>query len=408
MIDGVEVAIENPGGSIRHYGNAPHEQVTMLHPYGFFVGVPGMDGDELDVFVGPFNATERPVVTVRIKKKPDFTVDDEDKVFIGFEDVAHVQRVFAEHFDAPQFWTTGVLTVESWNEFKLRAIRPHVAKRIPTVPHLPAAQRRMLAGHLRNQGHVRIAEAQLKHTIHRFLRSEVHHVADQIAHHAHLAKAEQPTDKDVQDILDALDLDGWAVLVDPTAKVLSAVASAGAQSGLMEVKAYTAPNFERANTKAIDWAQDRAAELVGMRWDGDELVPNPNPEWAITDSTREMIRDDVRDAIAEGWSRKELADKLSESYAFSEERADMISRTEISRTLVMGNLEGWRNSGVVAGKRWIVGNDHDHDDECDDNALDDIIDIDADFSSGDDAPPAHPNCSCDILPVLADEMDEAE
>jgi hypothetical protein len=28
----------------------------------------------------------------------------------------------------------------------------------------------------------------------------------------------------------------------------------------------------------------------------------------------------------------------------------------------------WRESGVVRGKVWLLSNDHDFDDECDDNA----------------------------------------
>jgi hypothetical protein len=41
---------------------------------------------------------------------------------------------------------------------------------------------------------------------------------------------------------------------------------------------------------------------VGKKWDGEELIDNPDARWAITESTREMLRGDVATAIEQGLS----------------------------------------------------------------------------------------------------------
>src|SRR5262249_14242493 len=118
------------------------------------------------------------------------------------------------------------------------------------------------------------------------------------------------------------------------------------------------------------------------------------------------LRKLVVDAITEGMSPDELSSAIEDSGAFSEDRADMIARTELAKANVAGNLQGWRDSGEVTGKSWILGSEHGVDDEWDDNADEGVIKLDEDFGSGDDGPPAHPNCVCDVVAELSDEGEE--
>ena len=80
----------------------------------------------------------------------------------------------------------------------------------------------------------------------------------------------------------------------------------------------------------------------------------------------------------------------------------MVARTETAYADVQGNLEGYRASGVVAKKEWLVSQDEVCP-ECE--ALDGkVVDLDEPFpGQGGDGPPLHPNCRCDVLPVLQDE-----
>jgi len=83
----------------------------------------------------------------------------------------------------------------------------------------------------------------------------------------------------------------------------------------------------------------------------------------------------------------------------------MIARTETIRADCQGNLAAYKNSGLVSGKKWILGSEHTGDDECNDNAAEGEIPLDQDFSSGDEAPPAHPNCVCDFVPAGIEGVD---
>jgi hypothetical protein len=135
------------------------------------------------------------------------------------------------------------------------------------------------------------------------------------------------------------------------------------------------------------------------------VIDSPNPEFAITEATRTLLRGTISTALEEGWSREQLREVLTGSYAFSAQRALTIARTELSRALIAGNMAAWQASGAVAGKQWILGSLHDLDDECDGNAADGVVGFGDSFSSGDSAPPAHPRCVCDVIPILTEEED---
>jgi SPP1 gp7 family putative phage head morphogenesis protein len=163
---------------------------------------------------------------------------------------------------------------------------------------------------------------------------------------------------------------------------LREVAKDGAGHGLAQVGAGGHETLMQAHQRAVDWAEDRAAELVGD----------------IEETTREGVRDLVARALAEGWTNDELAQALLDSGVFAASRAERIARTEVAMADVQGSLIGWQESGVVAGKEWKTGGGPC--DECEE--LDgEVVSLDDDFPDGD--PPLHPNCRCDVLPVLAED-----
>jgi hypothetical protein len=212
-------------------------------------------------------------------------------------------------------------------------------------------------------------------------------------------------------ILAEVDISGWTVLIDPMESLLDKIHQDGSAEALLQIGVEDQKHLTSLlNERSLTYAEDRSAELVGMTNAGTkespEWVPNENANWAITDSTREMIRGDVATAIDEGWSPQHLANQLAENNpAFSDYRAEMIARTEIRKADVEGNMVAYVASGIVQGKEWIIGSEHDDDDECTENAEAGVIPLDESFPSGDDAAPAHPNCICDVLPVLIEEHD---
>lgn len=153
--------------------------------------------------------------------------------------------------------------------------------------------------------------------------------------------------------------------------------------------------------KAIQYAEERGAALVGMKSNGvGGWIPNPNPEFSITDTTRDMLREEVVQALSQGLSPQKFADRLADVYALSEDRAMKIARTEMAWADVEGNLELYREAKVEK-KKWIA--EAGACEDCLANEAMGVIDMDETFADGSDGPPAHPNCKCDVIPVLEEE-----
>lgn len=255
---------------------------------------------------------------------------------------------------------------------------------------------------LRNQALLDSTEKTLTTSLHKLLLKKRTSIIAQVT------KAYNKITKsdDGDDILGSIDLEGWDDFTSVLDKSLKKVAVDSGQTATLHF------GFEDAvpditslvNEDAVEFAKQRSAEIVGKKWVDGELVDNPDAKWVISDSTREMLRADVETALTEGWSSQDLADSLEDSLAFSEERAIMIARTELARAHVEGQMFVYNNAGVTK-KQWILGSESC--DDCQENANAGVIDFDEAFPSGDDAPPAHPNCTCDVVPII-DPVDSTD
>ena len=248
--------------------------------------------------------------------------------------------------------------------------------------------------------------------LHKFLKAEAVRVAKWLSseiHHEKLRKAELPHIKvsvaDVERILKQLDLSGWVALIGVIEPELLSAFKENAKAGFQVIGFDPSEEIVNlVNEQASTWAAERAAGLVGMRRNPDgTLVENPNAAYAITETTRDELRGLTADAIDEGWSVDTFTSELLDSFAFSEERATTIARTELAFAHVEGNLTAWDESGVVEQKQSILCSEHDLDDTCNDNADEGPIPLDAEFQSGHQGPPYHPNCVCDVVPVLSEQ-----
>lgn len=193
----------------------------------------------------------------------------------------------------------------------------------------------------------------------------------------------------------------WGELAGEVQPALEATAKQAAANTVTTVAPDLAPeDVAAAESDAVQYAVNRAAEMVGKRRVNGELIDNPNAEWAITETTRERVGALVEQAVRAGWSPARLQQAIQDDIAFSPYRARMIARTEIARANLEGTLAAWRASGVVAGKRSVLSPLHDQDDECDENAAAGVIPLDGRFPDGTSGPPFHPNCKCTIEAVL--------
>lgn len=195
----------------------------------------------------------------------------------------------------------------------------------------------------------------------------------------------------VRDILAALrsdwiadDLDGYLT----PAMVLAY--RRGMANGLEYVGIDAGPGMvKQMDAAARDFAEAHGGELIT------DLAGTTED-----DVTALLVR-----AVEEGMSKDQLAEAIDDMGAFGEARANTIARTELAYAHVQGNVQGWRESGEVVGKRAILGDIHDVPDICDECADAGVVGFDDDFVEGYDFAPFHPNCVCDVVPVLRESGD---
>ena len=202
-----------------------------------------------------------------------------------------------------------------------------------------------------------------------------------------------------EQLAQALRLAGFEVLAEALADIFTDLVKDAGKQALTQLDLNDAKLLDLVNERAVEWAREHAAELVGKKWVGGKLVDNPNAAYRIDQVTRDGVQSLVTQAIDGGWSNDRLAAALKDSYAFSASRAELIAVTETAFADVAGNMLAYEESGVVVGKRWIVGSAEKLCEVCAENAAQGVIPFEKAFASGRLAPPAHPRCRCDVLPV---------
>lgn len=210
---------------------------------------------------------------------------------------------------------------------------------------------------------------------------------------------------DADDIIAMLDMSALDELVTATPPELKKILQETGQHVMAQLGTeHRRDLVNQVNQRAVEDARARAAEMIGKKWVDGELVDNPNAEWRIDTGTREEIRSIIADGLEENIGTDAIADLIEEAGAFSPERAQLIAETEIARASSQGShnaMEEAVDAGVKVKKSWFV--DEDPCPICQGNAADGPIELDESFSSGDDMPPAHPNCECALQPVVIDE-----
>jgi hypothetical protein len=215
------------------------------------------------------------------------------------------------------------------------------------------------------------------------------------------------------EIFHSIEIDFLSLPVEAT-DALADGGLAGVSKGLLELHYNNAKMIARINQIAYDWASDRGAELVGMKYDADGLlIENPNARWVISDTTRKQLRVIVRDAFSQETHMSDLVSRIEAAGSFQDWRADMIARTEVAYAQAHGNMAVWKHTGVVESCQWLLSDDHDDTIGCDCEDNDgEIVKVGETFPSGDETSPAHPRCMCVVVAVdiqgESDSGDEEE
>lgn len=98
-IDGFDVTIENPKGSVRSGKDADGNEwsVTMNNDYGYIRGTEGVDGDHIDVFLSENPKTGDVFVIDQVNADGSF---DEHKVMYGFKSALAAKRAYLANYSA--------------------------------------------------------------------------------------------------------------------------------------------------------------------------------------------------------------------------------------------------------------------------------------------------------------------
>ncbi len=202
-------------------------------------------------------------------------------------------------------------------------------------------------------------------------------------YHGPLGKA-AGDDIDPAEIAAGLDLGDLQVLA--TDDTLPTVASDSAREAIARI-GVTAPAdlTNQINQGAVAAARDRAGDLVSE----------------ITDTTREMIRKAIADGFAANLTRDQIVDNVANAGAFDEDRAELISNTEIARANSEGALTAYKGAatlGISIKKKWLIGLEACP--VCLANAAQGPIPLSEPFLSGAQTPPQHPRCRCSLAPTI--------
>ena len=127
-INGFDVTIEQPAGSVRSGKDANGKEwsVTMNNTYGYIRGTKGVDGDHIDVFLGPDMNSDMVYVVDQVNTDGSF---DEHKVMIGFSSLEDARSAYLSNYE--DGWQglgniTGVALDEfkKWIDFSKRKTKP--------------------------------------------------------------------------------------------------------------------------------------------------------------------------------------------------------------------------------------------------------------------------------------------
>lgn len=115
-INGFDITIEQPSGSVRSGKDANGKEwsVTMNNTYGYIRGTESVDGDHIDVFLGPDMNSDMVYVVDQVNTDGSF---DEHKVMMGFPSLEDARSAYLSNYE--DGWQgLGNITGVALDEFK--------------------------------------------------------------------------------------------------------------------------------------------------------------------------------------------------------------------------------------------------------------------------------------------------
>lgn len=124
---------------------------------------------------------------------------------------------------------------------------------------------------------------------------------------------------------------------------------------------------------------------------------------SMLDTDRDHLINLITNGLQEGKTNVEIRNAIEADFSeYSTNQAKRITTTEVARVSQQAAIDAYQESGVVEELQWIT---YGADDECADydgetRSIDDsgFYSSDNEFQDGD--PPLHPNCKCQLIPIV--------
>ena len=158
-VQGMDVAIENPKGSVRSgvdEGGQKWSQKMSAH-YGYIKRTQGADGDQVDIFLGPDAETADTFYVINQNNKDGSF--DETKTMIGWSSLEEAEKAYLANYE--DGWTGLRNTVEvSADEFKAWVTAGDAKKAYPNSRKARAKIRSRISTVAADEGAVRKSKEQ--------------------------------------------------------------------------------------------------------------------------------------------------------------------------------------------------------------------------------------------------------
>lgn len=208
-------------------------------------------------------------------------------------------------------------------------------------------------------------------------------------------------EKPLQDVLDHVYAMGWVIGEDASTYAYASARMKLDKAAPTESQMRAAINADWSNWKPGNRA---AAKLVSPTGSFKRLLDRSEATIKeVNATTLNRIGTLLGESLTTGQSydslaRKLLRDDITASVIKDASRAQTIAVTEMSRALNTSTLNNYETFGVEMVE-WLAI-DTGVCEICPANEAQGPIKLGQVFDSGDEAPPAHPNCRCTVLPVV--------
>jgi len=165
-----------------------------------------------------------------------------------------------------------------------------------------------------------------------------------------------------------------------------------------------------------DWAKwkpgNRGAAALVARLNGLLSLVNNSSQVisGLNTTTYNRLGRVLAESLAEGKSGRATAKRITAELGHiidDPARALTIAVTETRRAVSAASMQAYTAAGVKQVS-WLIAEGEGLCDACRGNSEDSPVDMGEAFSSGDYAPPAHPNCRCAVQPNVATEITQDE